>query len=102
MHGADSRRHPTEVTMLLENDLYPQDVRVRYEAESLVRVGYEVGVIAPRGAEQASRETVEGVRVERFRLPTDHGGRRGDLLKEYAIAHVQLYLRGSRSLLRGS
>jgi glycosyltransferase involved in cell wall biosynthesis len=102
MAEGDPQRHPTEVTMLLENDLYPHDVRVRYEAESLVRAGYRVRVIAPRGSGQPKRETVDGVAVERFRLPMDHAGRRGDLLWEYAIAHLQLYLRGSRSLLRGS
>jgi glycosyltransferase involved in cell wall biosynthesis len=88
--------------MLLENDLYPQDVRVRYEAQSLLRAGYRVHVIAPRGPRQARRERVEDVDVERFWLPMDHGGRVRDLLWEYMIAHVQLYLRGVRAVLRGA
>ena len=43
------------VTMLLENDLYPEDIRVRDEAHSLVEAGYDVAVIAPRGAGQPAR-----------------------------------------------
>jgi hypothetical protein len=88
--------------MLLENDLYPQDVRVRYEAQSLLRAGCRVRVIAPRGHGQARRERVEDVDVERFWLPMDHGGRVHDLLWEYIIAHVQLYMRGARAVLRGA
>lgn len=88
--------------MLLENDLYPHDVRARYEAESLMSGGYRVRIIAPRGPGQARQEMVDGIAVERFRLRMDHAGGRGDLLREYAVAHLQLYLRGCRSLLRGS
>lgn len=88
--------------MLLENDLYPQDVRVRYEAESLLAAGYRVRVIAPRDRGQGAREHVNGVVVERFRLPMDHQGRLGDLLREYAAAHLQLWTRGMRAVLRGT
>ena len=38
--------------MLLENNPYPQDVRVRNEAESLAAAGHEVTVLAPRSAGQ--------------------------------------------------
>jgi glycosyltransferase involved in cell wall biosynthesis len=88
--------------MLLENDLYPQDVRVRYEAQSLLRAGYRVHVIAPRGRGQARRDRVEDVDVERFWLPLDHRGRVRDLLWEYLVAHLQLYVRGVRAVLRGT
>lgn len=88
--------------MLLENDLYPQDVRVRYEAQSLTRAGYRVHVIAPRGRGQARRERVEDVEVERFWLPMEHRGRVRDLLWEYSVAHAQLYGRGVRAVLQGA
>jgi glycosyltransferase involved in cell wall biosynthesis len=90
------------VAMLLENDLYPHDVRVRYEAESLVAAGYRVLVIAPHGRGQPMREAIDGVEVERFWLPMDHRGRVSDLLAEYVVAHAQLYTRGLRALLRGA
>jgi glycosyltransferase involved in cell wall biosynthesis len=88
--------------MLLENDLFPQDTRVRDEAQSLANAGYRVHVIAPRGKDQPFRELIEGVEVERFRLPTDHRGGAGMLLIEYALAHIQLYFRALREIVRGT
>ncbi len=88
--------------MLLENDLYPQDVRVRDEAHTLRDAGWPVHVIAPRGPGQAARETVGGVSVERFRLNMDHAGGVGALVAEYLVAHTALYLRALRALARGA
>jgi glycosyltransferase involved in cell wall biosynthesis len=88
------------VTMLLENDLYPEDVRVRDEAHSLVEAGYDVRVIAPRGAGQTRTARLDGVTVERYWLPMSAGSGIMGLLAEYAVAHAQLFIRGMRSLLR--
>ena len=90
------------ITMLLENNPYPQDVRVRSEAESLVRAGNSVAVIAPRGPGQPRREQVRGVDVVRFRLAD--GSERGaaGFALEYAIAAVALHLGALRALLRGA
>lgn len=86
--------------MLLENNPYPADVRVRSEAESLARAGYRVRVIAPRAAGEPRRERVAGVDVERFRLPPLAATRSG-LLAEYLLANMQLHARGLRALARG-
>lgn len=88
--------------MLLENNPYPQDVRVRSEAESLARAGHSVTVIAPRGPGQSGRERVRGVDVVRFRLVD--GSERGAVgfALEYAIAAVSLHLGAVRELLRGA
>lgn len=91
----------TRVAMLLENNPYPQDVRVRSEAESLARAGHTVTVLAPRAPGQPARETVAGVRVRRFRLPQTPASRLG-FLAEYAIANARLYLGGVVELLRGA
>jgi glycosyltransferase involved in cell wall biosynthesis len=88
------------VTMLLENDLYPEDIRVRDEAHSLVAAGYAVRVIAPRGAGQARNEQLDGVTVERYWLPMSKRGGIAALVVEYLVAHLQLFMRGLRSLLR--
>lgn len=88
--------------MLLENDLYPQDVRVRDEAVSLTQAGYEVSVIAPRGRGQARRESIQGVSVHRYWLPMDHRGRVAQMVGEYLVAHVQLYLRGMSAVCRSA
>jgi glycosyltransferase involved in cell wall biosynthesis len=91
------------ITMLLENNPYPQDVRVRSEAESLASAGHEVTVIAPRGPGQPRRERVRGVDVVRFRLPdgSARGGAVGFVL-EYAVATVAMHWAALRSLLRGA
>jgi glycosyltransferase involved in cell wall biosynthesis len=88
--------------MLLENDLFPEDIRVRDEAHSLVAAGYDVRVIAPRGAGQDRKAQIDGVTVERYWLPMSEGGEVGGLLAEYVVAHAQLFIRGMRSLITGA
>jgi glycosyltransferase involved in cell wall biosynthesis len=89
------------VAMLLENNPYPQDVRVRSEAESLARAGHRVTVCAPRAPGQPRRESIAGVRVRRFRLPPTPANPLGFVL-EYSIANLNLYLAGAIELIRGA
>ena len=88
--------------MLLENNLYPQDSRVRREAESLVAAGHCVEVIAPRGRDQPARERVNGVEVRRFRAFTSARPGPLPLLLEYLVAWVALHRAAVIRLLRGS
>ena len=60
--------------MLLENCPYPQDDRVQREARTLTAAGYHVSVIAPRAAGQRRRETVDGVKVFRYRASREGNG----------------------------
>lgn len=62
------------ILMLLENNPYPQDGRVRREAQALTAAGYSVTVIAPGKRNQSPSETVDGVRVERFPMPPEGEG----------------------------
>jgi len=62
------------VVMLLPNNPYPQDVRVRREAETLVAEGHDVVVVCPRSPGQARTERVGGVSVRRYRLPVEGEG----------------------------
>ena len=66
--------------MLVENNAYPFDVRVRREAHALRDAGYGVSVIAPRSSGQPFSESIEGVQVYRFPAP-----RGGDGLVGYAF-----------------
>ena len=86
--------------MALENNPYPQDVRVRNEAEALAADGHHVVVLAPRGPGQPRAETVNGDRVKRYRLPA--GARVGGIVVEYIVALVQLTLRLLAELCRGA
>jgi glycosyltransferase involved in cell wall biosynthesis len=90
------------ITMLLENNPYPHDVRVRSEAQSLQRAGHHVTVVAPRDRGQPRTEVVDGVNVIRFRLPD--GSRYGALgfVLEYLVAGVALHVAAVRELVRGA
>ncbi len=57
------------VLMLLENQSYPLDPRVRWEAAALAGAGYRVTVICPWDSGQPWRESLDGVRVYRFPPP---------------------------------
>jgi glycosyltransferase involved in cell wall biosynthesis len=88
--------------MLLENNPYPQDVRVRAEARSLVKAGYEVTVLAPRGPDQPRNERIDGVDVVRFRLMGGRVGGAAGFVLEYLTAGILLNVAAVRALLRGS
>jgi glycosyltransferase involved in cell wall biosynthesis len=88
--------------MLLENNPYPQDVRVRSEAESLVRAGHAVTVIAPRDAGQPREAIVDGVRVRRFALADGSAGGAAGFVREYAVAALALHRAAVGELLRGA
>ncbi len=88
--------------MLLENNPYPLDVRVRAEAESLVAAGHQVEVIAPRAKGEPARETIRGVRVRRFRGLEARTGSPWGMLAEFAVASLALHAHAVRALARGS
>lgn len=80
------------VVMLVENCSYPRDVRVRREAETLVRAGMNVSVICPALKNQFRRENVNGVKVYRYRAPREGRGKCA-YLWEYGYSMVViLYL----------
>jgi len=73
--------------MLLENQPYPQDHRVRREAVALARAGYRVSVICHCSGTQPWREILDGVRVYRFWAPSPASGFLG-YLWEYGYCTV--------------
>ena len=87
------------VLMLLENNSYPQDIRVRNEARTLVAAGYRVSVICPRRSGQPWHEALDGVWVYRFPLPGGANGFLGYLL-EYSVSMAAMSLLSLLVLLR--
>lgn len=75
------------ILMLLENNSYPEDLRVRREAQSLVAAGYEVTVISPRGRGQSWRKVIDEVSVYRYNDPS-HGNGFFGYLWEYGYSLV--------------
>lgn len=78
------------VLMLLENNPFPQDVRVRQEAKALVTAGYEVSVICPSAKGQKWIDTVDGVTVYRYPAPPSINRMMGYLL-EYGYSMVAIF-----------
>src|SRR5688500_7471011 len=78
------------VLMLLENNPYPRDYRVRREASALTGGGYHVTVIAPAARGQRWHEVVDGVTVYRFPAPPAANGFAAYLL-EYGYAMVATF-----------
>lgn len=78
------------ILMLLENQPYPRDRRVRREATALVAAGYRVTVICPSLPEQPLQETVDGVRVYRYWAPPPANGLLG-YVWEYAYSTLAAF-----------
>jgi glycosyltransferase involved in cell wall biosynthesis len=66
--------YPGKVLLLVENNAYPFDVRVRREASALRDAGYQVTVLSPRASGQRWTETTDGVSVYRFPPPPGGNG----------------------------
>src|SRR2546426_7688204 len=87
------------VLMLLENDLYPQDSRVRREARALIAAGYQVTVIGPAGPGQPGYELIDGVRIRRFAAPPDGQGLLG-YAREYGQSMLGSFVLSLLALVR--
>lgn len=57
---------PPRILILLENHIYPNDVRVKPHAESLAAAGYSVTVVSPGGKGYAAYEVINDVTVYRY------------------------------------
>lgn len=79
------------VLMLVENQAYPQDMRVRQEAIALAEAGYQVSVISKRDVKQPWRELVNGVKVFRYPSPPESNTFLG-YIWEYAYSLVATFI----------
>lgn len=78
------------VLMLLENACYPDDDRVRREANTLASAGYQVSVISPAWPGRPRRERVDAVQVFRFPPPPPASGLIG-YLWEYGYSMLVIF-----------
>lgn len=88
------------VLMLLENEAYPRDNRVRQEAKTLATAGYQVSVICPLHPGQPWREILDDVRVYRFPAPPAANGFLS-YLWEYGYSMVATFVLSLLVFLRG-
>ena len=88
------------VLMLLQNAHYPEDERVLREATTLHEAGYAVTVICPRGNGQPRDETLDGIRVRRYRgLPVR--GRSVPVVLEWFWALLAISLKSAECFTEG-
>ena len=88
MKGSAGKR----VLMLLENNPYSQDSRVRQEAQTLHRAGYRVTVVSPKKEPSDKRRSiVDGVSVYQFRSAPNTGGFAG-YVWEYGYSTTIMFL----------
>lgn len=78
------------ILMLLENQTYPRDFRVRREATALIAAGYRVSLICPADPGQPQRENLNGVRVYRYPAPPSANGLLG-YLWEYGFSMLAAF-----------
>lgn len=69
------------ILMLVENNPYPQDGRVRREANSLTNAGYVVTVVSPAAPGQKRAELIDAVKVYRYPGPKERDGFLGYLVE---------------------
>lgn len=79
------------ILLLVENNGFPFDVRVRREAFALRQAGYQVSVVAPRADGQSWTEQIDGVDVFRFPAPKGGDGIIGYAF-EFAYATFAMFL----------
>ena len=63
-----------KVLMLVENNGFPRDFRVRREAHALRDHGCQVSVVCPREADQGWHEHLDGIEIYRFPAPPGGSG----------------------------
>jgi glycosyltransferase involved in cell wall biosynthesis/peptidoglycan/xylan/chitin deacetylase (PgdA/CDA1 family) len=92
-------RGTVRVLMVVENNSFPQDPRVRREAAALAAAGHTLMVIAPKSPGQSSHETAESIDVYRYPAPPDAHGLVGYLF-EYGYSTAVIFLLCLYLLLR--
>lgn len=79
---------PRHVLIVVQNLPVPLDRRVWLECQALVARGYDVSVICPQGPGDPTRQTIDGVRIYKYRPAPDAVGLLG-----YAREFVYSWLR---------
>jgi glycosyltransferase involved in cell wall biosynthesis len=84
--------------IIVQNLPVPFDRRVWLECQALVRSGYQVTVVCPKGEGDPSYEVIDGVEIHKYRPYAPGGGKLG-FIAEYAysfLATARLTLRARR------
>jgi len=77
----------------------PQDVRLRREADALIKAGYQVDMICLRLPDQAKKENVHGVNVFRVNISKSRSTK-GKYITLYASFFILLFFRVNQLFLK--
>ncbi|WP_242606341.1 glycosyltransferase family 4 protein [Protofrankia symbiont of Coriaria ruscifolia] len=76
------------VLIIVQNLPVPLDRRVWLECQELVRAGYTVSVICPKGPQDPGYQELDGVRLYKYDAPTTQPGVRG-YLTEFVVCWLK-------------
>jgi glycosyltransferase involved in cell wall biosynthesis len=79
---------PPHILIIVQNLPVPLDRRVWLECQALVRSGYEVSVICPKGPGDPARELIDGVHIYKYRPAPEAAGLAG-----FALEFIYSWLR---------
>ena len=79
-----------KVLMLVENNPYSEDIRVKREARALIEAGYGVTVICPSSAKKKRNSGADGVKVYAYPAPPGGKGILG-YVWEYGYSLVMMF-----------
>lgn len=91
-HASGPRPH---VLVIVQNLPVPLDRRVWLECRALIAAGFDVSVICPKGPGDPSAETLDGVRIHKYRPAPQASGALG-----YLVEFVYSWLRTARLSLK--
>jgi glycosyltransferase involved in cell wall biosynthesis len=103
----DLAPYPREVTrrvkrvlIIVQNLPVPFDRRVWLECQALIRAGYRVAVVCPKGKEDPAFQVVDGVELYKYR-PYAPGGSKLSFVAEYAYSFAATSWKAIRARGRG-
>src|SRR6266700_2792861 len=87
MKAADSglMHASPRILIIVQNLPVPFDRRVWLECQALIRAGYRVAVICPKGKEDPAFQVIDGVELYKYR-PYAPGGSKLSFVAEYAYS----------------
>jgi glycosyltransferase involved in cell wall biosynthesis len=90
----------SRVLIIVQNLPVPFDRRVWLECRTLIRAGYQVAVVCPKGPGDPSYEVIEGVELYKYR-PYSPGGGAASFFLEYAYSFAATAVLSLKAARRG-
>jgi glycosyltransferase involved in cell wall biosynthesis len=100
LNARKKRSESARVLIIVQNLPVPFDRRVWLECGTLIRAGYQVAVICPKGQGDPSFQVIDGVEIYKYR-PYSPGGGAATFFLEYAYSFTATLLLALKAARRG-